>query len=33
MRVTDALGPVVGPGPVQIFKKSILRVDHGGRTL
>jgi hypothetical protein len=29
--VTDALGP--GPVRSQIFKKSILRIDHVGRTL
>jgi hypothetical protein len=33
MGVTDALGPILGPGPAQIFKMSILRVDHGGHTL
>jgi hypothetical protein len=27
------LHPVLGPGPVPNIKKSILRVDHGGRKL
>jgi hypothetical protein len=33
MGVTDVLGLGPGPGPVQWHSNSILRFDHGGRTL